>query len=130
MIIKTEEEGETISKIMQIIKSEFAKEYNRINSRIGPFWNERFGDKIIEHSNEPGEYMIHLLWYISYNSCRKGYVHDPRDYEFCPLCYYLNGQQNKYIDISYSSYFKQLGENFSERSKIFEEYESEYRQFL
>jgi len=41
MIIRTVENGATISRIMQYIKARFAEKFNRMNARIGPFWNER-----------------------------------------------------------------------------------------
>ena len=48
-IFRTIEDGETVSRIMQFIKSQFARRYNRKMNRTGPFWNERFKDSIIEY---------------------------------------------------------------------------------
>ncbi len=130
LIIKTEKDGATISRIMQVIKSRFAREYNRMNLRTGPFWNERFGDKIVEYAKRPGEYMIFLKWYISYNACRKGYVNDPRDYRFCSIRYYIDEKCRDFPDVSYSEYFMMLGNTFLERKRVFVEYEDIYRLFL
>ncbi len=130
LIIRTEEGGATISKIMQMIKSKFARLYNKMNSCMGPFWNERFGDSIVKASSNPGKYMIHLLWYIAYNACRKGYVYDPRDYEFCPLQCYTENEEYRDIEITITEYFKALGRNFRERKEVFEDYEDIYRASL
>ncbi|MFC1671227.1 transposase, partial [Spirochaetota bacterium] len=61
--IKTVTDGATISIIMQFIKSQYARRYNKIMNRTGPFWNERFGDTIIENSKDP-EFLF--LWIILY----------------------------------------------------------------
>jgi len=66
-IIKTKDKAETISKIMQRIKSVFARRYNKLHNRTGPFWNERFGSKIVEGVRDPAGYFLNLLWYLGYN---------------------------------------------------------------
>jgi len=41
IIIKTVENRETISRIMQYIKARIAERYNRSTGETGAFWNER-----------------------------------------------------------------------------------------
>ena len=52
-LIRTVVGGEDISRIMQFIKSQYARKYNKIMNRTGPYWNERFSDKIIEYAEDP-----------------------------------------------------------------------------
>jgi len=74
---------------MQRIKSVFAKRYNRMYGRIGPLWNERYGWTVVEQAEKPESYLLHLLWYMAYNSYRKNYVNNPRDYEYGSINCYL-----------------------------------------
>ncbi len=60
-IIKTVPDGETISRIMQYIKSQFARRFNARHSRTGPFWNERFHDKIIDFLPQPAISFIKII---------------------------------------------------------------------
>ena len=76
--IKTLDDGETISRIMQFIKSQYARRYNRMMGRIGPFWNERFSDTIVERTKNPVQTFWHMFMYMGYNPVRSRYVADPR----------------------------------------------------
>lgn len=81
-MIFTTRDGGSISRIMQYIKSRFAMLYNRLNKRIGPFWNERFTDKIVEFQENPLQYFLWLLCYIGFNPVKKGNCSEPEDYRF------------------------------------------------
>ena len=81
--IRTVKRGPTISRIMQFIKSQYARRYNRKMNRCGPFWNERFGDTIIETQLEPEKTFHYLNNYILCNPVRAGYVADARKYKYC-----------------------------------------------
>ena len=107
--IKTVENGETISRIMQYIKSQFAQRYNRLMNRTGPFWNERFGDTIIEFAKEPVFTFFWIIWYLGYNPVRSQYVHDPRDYHYSSINCYLNENFSSPVKITLHEYFIQLG---------------------
>jgi REP element-mobilizing transposase RayT len=78
-IIKTCENGASISRIMQYIKARFAEKYNRLHSRTGPFWNERFKDQIIEQSVNPSHHLLLLLWYHAFNPVRANKINNPRN---------------------------------------------------
>lgn len=67
LIIKTVNNDATISRIMQYIKSRFAESFNRATNRIGPFWNERFKDIIVEKQESPIYFLLWLLWYLACN---------------------------------------------------------------
>jgi putative transposase len=51
IIIKTTNNGETVSRILQYIKARIAEKYNQMANRTGAFWNERFKSWIIESAN-------------------------------------------------------------------------------
>jgi REP element-mobilizing transposase RayT len=114
LIIQTENKHDTISKIMQRIKSVFAKRYNKLMGRTGPFWNERFGSKIVEQAKDIVSYFVTLIHYLANNSVRKGYVADPRDYEYGSFnCYLRKGYKSKLMVVVHD-YFFMLGETFEE----------------
>ena len=126
-IIRTVEDGVDISRLMQFIKSQYARRYNKKMNRKGPFWNERFGDTIIEMTENP-EYTFHWINnYISYNSVRKNYVNDPRDYEYCFIKFYLDEKYESPLKLTHHEYFLKLGKTFKERVLRFLEFEEMYR---
>lgn len=126
-VIKTLDNGETISRIMQFIKSQFARRYNRMLNRTGPFWNERFTDIIIEETIEP----VHTFWYIfmhmGFDPVWYKYVKDPRHYSYSGFRLYLDTEYRGVVPITLSEYFLLLGNSFKERIKKLLEYEDLYR---
>jgi len=129
-VITTTNNEHSISKIMQRIKSVFAKRYNRLHGIKGPFWNERFGSKIIEEAVNIIQYMLHLLWYIAYNPVKKGVVDNPRRYKYGTINSYLHENHKPPIKITLHKFFFTLGKTFKERVQIFKEYEEAYISFL
>lgn len=125
--IRTLKDGGTISRIMQYIKSRIAMRYNKMMNRIGPFWNERFKDKIIEFSDKPEPYLFFLIWYQAFNAVRKGYVADPRKYRYSSINAYLDENYKSPIKITLHPYFTALGSSFGECVSKFLEYEDMYR---
>ncbi len=128
--IRTLEEGPSISRIMQFIKSQFAQRYNRAYNRTGPFWNERFTDSIIDHASNPERYLLWLIWYLAYNPVRKGYAGDPRQYSYSSIRAYIDQNYVSPVPITLHSYFMNLGQTFHERVKRFLLYEEAYRKRL
>jgi putative transposase len=118
-LIKTLDGGQTISKIMQRIKSVFARRYNKLHGRTGPFWNERFGSKIIEDAIDATTYLLHLLWYMAYNSFRKNKVNNPRDYKYSSINCYLDENYKSCLTIKLHNSFINLGKTFQERLRGF-----------
>ncbi len=125
-IIKTIMGSETISKIMQRIKSVFARRYNKIHGRIGPFWNERFGSKIIDDAIDATSYLLHLLWYMAYNSFRKNMVNNPRHFKYGSINCYLDENYKSILKIKLHDAFISLGKTFEQRIKKFMLFEENY----
>ena len=130
LIIKTVENKETISRIMQFIKARIAEKYNRAMGETGPFWNERFGSTIIEDSDNPEEYLLWLLWYIGYNPVRKGLSRDPRKNAIGFINCYLDEKFKSPLIFTLHEYFIRLGRTFRERVDKFLTYEDAYRKRL
>lgn len=118
--------GESLSKIMQRVKSVFARRYNKIHGRTGPFWNERFKSKIIQEAKDATNYALHLLWYMAYNSYRKKQVHNPRDYRYGSINCYLDKNYRCKLKITLHDAFINLGKTFEQRVKAFLLYEEQY----
>jgi putative transposase len=125
--IQTLNEGENISRIMQFIKSQFARRYNRAVNRTGPFWNERFSDTIVERTVDPPTTFFNILLYIGYNPVRSNYVSDPRDYSYSSFKCYLDEAYSPPVKITLHEYFLQLGDTFKERVRLFLLLEERYR---
>ncbi len=125
--IKTLKNEETISRIMQFIKSQFARRYNRMMDRTGPFWNERFTNLIIEHTTDPVQTFWTVFLYVGYNPVRSGYVTDPRQYPYGGFRAYVDREYVPPVPITLSEYFLKLGNSFEERRKKLLEYEELYR---
>lgn len=115
LVLRTVEGGESISRIMQYIKARFAERFNRMNSRIGPFWNERFRDIIVEHQKSPLDYFLWLLWYIAWNPVRKGTAKNPECYPFSSINCYLREIADSKLKITLHEYYQMLGKSFRER---------------
>jgi len=130
MIIHTLPGEATISRIMQYLKSRFAEKYNKLTGRIGPFWNERYTYSIIEDAANPQRYLLWLLWYLAFNSVRKKFVTDPRDYKFGGINSYLGTNCNSTVKITLHKYFLELGVSFKDCINVLLEYESAYRKRL
>ncbi|HQO40207.1 MAG TPA: transposase [Spirochaetota bacterium] len=129
-IFRSVDGGETVSRIMQFIKSQLARRYNKKMNRTGPFWNERFSDFIVELSENPVFYFLWLMWYIAYNSVRSGHVRDPRNYAYSAINAYLDRDYVSPVKITLHSYFLKLGETFEERVRHFLYFEELYRKRL
>ena len=127
LLIKTLDDGESISSIMQFIKARMAEKYNRAAGETGPFWNERFGSTIIEESENPEQYLLWLLWYIGYNPVRKGLSRDPRENEIGFINSYLYENHVSQLQFTLHEFFLRLGKSFKERSDKFLYYEESYR---
>ncbi len=125
--IKTLKNGETISRIMQFIKSQFARRYNRMMDRTGPFWNERFSNLIIERTEYPVQTFWNVFLYVGYNPVRSKYVNDPRKYPYGSFRAYVEEEYVPPVPITLSEYFNKLGGTFGERVKKLLEYEELYR---
>jgi len=127
LLIKTKEDRETISLIMQYIKSRIAEKYNKAMQTSGSFWNERFESRIIEESDNPEQYLFWLLWYIGFNPVRKGLTRDPRNNDIGFINCYLSEDFEAPVKITLHPYFVKLGETFGDCVKKLLYYEDAYR---
>ena len=132
LVIRTLNDGETISRIMQYIKARIAEKYNKILNRGGSFWIGRFKCKIVEESLDPEPYLFWLLWYVAYNPVRKNLCTDPRETKNTIgfINAYLKEGYNLPINITLHPFFYNLGSNFDECVKKFLLYEELYRKKL
>jgi REP element-mobilizing transposase RayT len=126
LVIRTLENGETISAIMQYIKARIAEKYNRATGETGAFWNERFGSSIIEDSDNPEEYLLWLLWYIGYNPVRKKLSRNPRENYIGFINVYLIKDFEAPVKITLHKYFYSLGKTFEDCMNKFLFYEYAY----
>jgi len=128
--IRTLEGGENISRIMQYIKARIAENYNRKMNRTGPFWNERFKCKIIEHAKNPVTYFINLALYIGYNSVTKGLFNNPRDSKYNTFRIMVEDDYIPPVKITCHPFFLSLGDTHLQRIQKFKGYEKAYRKRL
>ena len=130
LVIRTLNDGETISRIMQYIKARTGEQYNKSFHRKGAFWIGRFGCRIVEESDIPEFYLFWLLWYVAYNPVKKGLCSDPRkSYIGFINCYLIEGYQLP-IKITLHPYFCRLGNTFDECVEKFLLYEEAYTRRL
>jgi REP element-mobilizing transposase RayT len=127
LVIRTKEDKETISLIMQYIKSRIAEKYNRAMQTSGSFWNERFESRIIEESDNPEQYLLWLLWYIGFNPVRKGLSRDPRNNDIGFINCYLDENHEAPVKFTLHAYFLKLGDDFAGCVKKFLFFEDAYR---
>jgi REP element-mobilizing transposase RayT len=126
LIIRTVDDGETVSRIMQYIKSRIAERYNFKVGRTGPFWNERFKSDIIEEYENPQKALLYLIWKISYNLVRKGVIRNPRESEYGTIRVYLEKNYIPKVKITLHKLFLTLGQSFEECVKAFLPFEQLY----
>ena len=119
LIIKTLKDGDTISIIMQFLKSQYARMYHKANDTCGPFWNERFKDKIIEDQDNPVAAFHNINNYIMYNPVKADYVSNPREYKYGCIHFYLDEDYNSPVKLTTHKYFLRLGKKFNTRTKKF-----------
>ncbi|MEO0182716.1 MAG: transposase, partial [candidate division WOR-3 bacterium] len=68
----------SVSKIMKLIKGNFARKYNEVKKREGTVWAQSFEAEIVENMNELKE----RLEYIHMQPVTRGLVQNPGEYEF------------------------------------------------
>lgn len=127
LTIRTLNDFDTISVIMQFIKSRFAEIYNKRMNRTGPFWNGRYKAKVIDLSKKPDLHCLRHIWYQGYNSVKSGKVSDPREYKYNSIRAYLEKDFISLLPITLHKAFVELGESFNERVKVFLNFEKAYK---
>ena len=115
LIIKTKNEGESISRIMQYIKARIAEYYNRRMNRTGAFWNERFKDTIIEYLENPQMSFLDFIWDSSKKSLKNNHESKVGEYKYCSINIYLDAYFEPLIEITINDLYLSLGKCFQER---------------
>ena len=90
LLIRTKEGGASISRIMQFVKSQYARRYNWMMKRTGPFWNERFCDIIIEDQDDPENAFYNISSYILNNSVKAKYVTNAKNYKYSCINFFID----------------------------------------
>jgi putative transposase len=75
----------SLSKIMQWIKCNFAKKWNRENNTKGHLWGERFFSRIIKNIDD----FIKVSQYIDENPVKAKIVQNPHEWKFSGLFHRL-----------------------------------------
>ena len=130
LLIKTTENGETISRIVQYIKARYAEWYNKKMNRTGPFWNGRFKCTVVEFEDNPKQYLITLKFYFGYNPVKLNIVNDPRNYKYSTFNVYFDKNYEPPVNISFHNFYYDLGSSFENRRDFLLEYEKVYRHNL
>ncbi|MDR3303193.1 MAG: transposase [Treponema sp.] len=80
-------DGVSLSKIMQWLKCNFAKKWNKLHDRTGHLWGERFFSEIIEDES----HLEVVSAYIDRNPVKANLVWQASDWQFGGLFHWLNG---------------------------------------
>jgi REP element-mobilizing transposase RayT len=118
-LIRTVEGGATISSIMQFIKAQYSLKFNKIMGRSGPFWNERYGDTIIEEQDFPTEAFNEINCYIVNNPVKANYVIKPEKYRYSSINFYIKEDYMAPVKLTFHEYYLLLGSTFRERAERF-----------
>jgi putative transposase len=86
-----------ISKIMNLVKGNFARKYNEIHNRQGTkVWQQGFHDSVVRDEKEINKWLEYMHW----NPVKKGLVKSPAEYEFSSHCqYYGITRKSIYVPI-------------------------------
>ncbi len=68
----------TVSKIMKLIKGNFARKYNEVKKREGTVWSQSFDAELVESMAQLKEH----LDYIHMQPVNRGLANEPGEYEF------------------------------------------------
>jgi len=83
------DKGSSLSKIMQWLLGNYAKEWNKRHGVTGHLWGDRFFSKIVEESRES---LLRLFKYVSENPVVAGLVRRAEEWGSSGVCHYKNGE--------------------------------------
>lgn len=104
-----------LAKLMQGLGLSYSNRYRKRYEYTGQFWQGRYKSNIIEDDG----YLLRCGLYIERNPVEAGIVELPEDYPWSSYRKYALGEENDIIDLS--PFFETLGNNDSERRKIYKE---------
>jgi len=84
-----------ISRIMKLIKGNFARRYNELLEQKGSIWQRRFYDNVLRDKKQIQKKLI----YMHRNPIVKGMVDKPEEYEFSSYQQYYK-KTRKYFQVS------------------------------
>ena len=87
-----------ISPFMKEVKQSFTKYYNKLHSRKGTLWEERFKSVIVENDELS---LTATAAYIDLNSVRAGIKDDPRKYKWSSIAHAYKGDERFQSSIAY-----------------------------
>lgn len=102
---------DNLSKLMQYINGQYAKNYNRRHKKIGHFWGGRFHSTIIESENQ----LLNTIFYIELNMTRNGVTKHPKDWKWSSYNQHAKGEGP--ISIDFHQIYIALGNARKERYK-------------
>jgi putative transposase len=85
--LRSEEKGYSLSDMMQWLKCNFARAWNKLHGTTGHLWGERFFSKIVQDE----EAFTAVDNYIDQNPVKAGLVEKAADWAFGGLYYRLSG---------------------------------------
>ncbi|MDR3303697.1 MAG: transposase [Treponema sp.] len=80
-------DGVSLSKIMQWLKCNFAKKWNKVHGRTGHVWGERFFSRVIKDEKD----LQDVSTYINKNPVDAGLVKNAMSWKFGGLSHWING---------------------------------------
>jgi len=115
-VIKTLRDGENISRVMQYIKSQFARRFNVQYDRTGPFWNERFHDEIIDFLPEPAQSFFGIIKTIQRKNNRYSCWCSNTMLKYVDQKKMIKKEVVAGINISHHRFFRVLGNSLKEQA--------------
>ena len=122
IMIKTNGDDVTISRIMQFIKSVFARKLNKMTGGFGAVWSERFRNTVITDQ----VVFLQKLMKQAHDPVRSGFVTDPRFYEYGTINAYLDVNYKSMLRVTLHEFYLELGNTPEERIEAFLVYEKAY----
>ena len=98
------DDTESVARLMQLLSSATAKQYNRRKDRTGPFWEDRYHCTIIQD----GTYLWNCLRYVDLNMVRAGVVSHPSRWPWCGYAE-LAGLRQRYRILNVERLLNSLG---------------------
>ncbi|WP_372369476.1 transposase [Candidatus Uabimicrobium sp. HlEnr_7] len=102
---------DNLSRLMQFINGEYAKNYNRRHKRTGHFWGGRFYSTIIDSETQ----LLNCIFYIELNMTRNNVTKHPKEWKWSSYNRHTTGEG--LIDVDYHEIYMNLGKTMKQRQK-------------
>lgn len=110
LLISTPTE-DNLSKLMQYINGQYARNYNYRHKRTGHFWGERFYSTIVESTTQ----LLNTIFYIELNMVRAGGVRHPKEWKWSSYNQHAKGKGP--IEIDFHEIYLSLGGTIKQQRK-------------